>query len=159
MRKYVRTSSFVLVSRPWLQSRRSSFSILFTVTWRKRKKREKKKKMKRIKKEEEEEEEKRVSRPDDRSRARHEAAWKCASFFQGRGYRETAEVWPINIAWKESRSGAITIRLTGARFLLLLLLLFFLINRRGRRRAINKIIVEGTIVVSFPFPFFPSALS
>lgn len=56
MRKYVRTSSFVLVSRPWLQSRRSSFpyfSIRLRGEKEKRKKRGKRKK--RIKKEEEEE--------------------------------------------------------------------------------------------------------
>lgn len=55
MRKYVRTSSFVLVSRPWLQSRRSSFpyfSIRLRGEKEKRKKRGKRKK--RIKKGEEE---------------------------------------------------------------------------------------------------------
>lgn len=47
MRKYVRTSSFVLVSRPWLQSRRSSFpyfSIRLRGEKEKRKKEEKEKK-------------------------------------------------------------------------------------------------------------------
>lgn len=52
-------------------------------------------------------------------------------------------------AWKESRRSdydPVNRRAVSSSFSP-----FFLINRRGRRRAINKIIVEGTIVVSFSF--------
>lgn len=51
-----------------------------------------------------------------------QAAWKCVSSKVG----ETAEVWPINIAWRE---GAIMIRLTGGAGFFLFSSSFFLINR------------------------------
>lgn len=116
MRKYVRTSSFVLVSRPWLQSRRSSFpyfSIRLRGEKEKRKKRRKKKK-----KDKKRRRKTRYDPSDDRSRTRRQRRGN-AFLFQGRGYRETAEVWPINMERGRRAEGAITIRLTGARFLLL----------------------------------------